>query len=821
MSTINLLHFNNYLNRIVKRFETIAEYLDYVVTDGVYTNMNFNPADGVSTTITIGRGEFIDIPDYAVITNENNEIMSRWYVLHADRTRGGQYNLSLYRDTVADFWGVIADADSFIEKAQLYGDDPFLFNAENMTFNQILTSQHLLQDETKTAWAVGYIPRDSFAEAKTITTVAEYDETLDIVDTVNSLEDWEYYQYVDTPGHEATKIKGEYQTGFFQVQYSTLAESRYWFMNAYYDFETSNYEREEVINKSIFVIEKYINVKKDYSAYGDYGFSNTEEVSSIIFNPTKEQLENLKTLANNYSDINVTLSREIFNLNNKILTIADNNYQIKIYKTNTTYQPIYADNGTLLHQTYLDIVIESIRNAGYIYGEGVANDNEIKSSLAMGLNLDEYVIRLEPYQTESITTELDSSRYNVVNQPYDMFCIPVNPTTFYYNELVNGELERREISTIGNVAIPIAQEIGRQTGSANVYDVQLLPYCPARYIIKEDGFDLTNIQYDIVYKTEDETKTPISVILWATSESFNFEIPFNVDLENNNIEKKVKALTDLHRICSPNYAGIFEFNAQKNNGITAIQVDCTYKPFNPFIHLRPNFGGLYGINPDKDSRGLVCGGDFSLAQSTNAWANYELNNKNYQAIFDRQIQNMEINNSVARIKETVGAITGTVQGAVSGAMAGATAGPYGAIAGAVVGGVSSMAGGIADVTLNDQLRREGLDYTKDLFGYQLGNIRALPSALSKTSALVYSNKIFPFVEYYTATEKEKEALRNKIKFNGMTVMRIGKITDYVSYPSNSADPQYIKAQIIRLNGLNDDYHLANTIASELNKGVFL
>ena len=820
MSTINLLHFNNYLNRIVKRFETIAEYLDYVVTDGVYTNMNFNPADGVSTTITIGRGEFIDIPDYAVITNENNEIMSRWYVLHADRTRGGQYLLSLYRDTVADFWGVIADADSFIEKAQLYGDDPFLFNAENMTFNQILTSQHLLQDETKTAWAVGYIPRDSFTEAKTITTVAEYDETLDIVDTVNSLEDWEYYQYVDTPGHEATRIKGEYEKGVFQIQYSAKLRKtleKDCLIDAYYDYNTGTYINQYVFYEGL-VVHSYLRVLRTRPS-GITSFIDFNPVSASIFFPSTEDLERIKTLTNNFGGNNTPLFKEIKQLNNKIISIANELYQIELYNTGFTAQSLYPTPGTELHELYKNIVLSSIENAGYYY-----NTDEFEppqDAFSMGLEYGNYVIRLKPYQTQRVTTELDSARYNVINQPYDIFCIPVNSTTFYYNELVDGALERKEISTLSNVAIPIAQEIGRQTGSANVYDVQLLPYCPARYIIKEDGLDLTNIQYDIVYKTEDETKTPISVILWATSESFNFEIPFNVDLENNNIEKKVKALTDLHRICSPNYAGIFEFNAQKNNGVTAIQVDCTYKPFNPFIHLRPNFGGLYGINPDKDSRGLVCGGDFSLAQSTNAWANYELNNKNYQAIFDRQIQNMEINNSVARTKEIFGAITGTVQGSVSGAMAGSTAGPYGAIAGAVVGGVSSMAGGIADVTLNDQLRREGIDYTRDLFGYQLGNIRALPSALSKTSALVYSNKIFPFVEYYTATEKEKEALRNKIKFNGMTVMRIGKITDYVSYPSNGADPQYIKAQIIRLNGLNDDYHLANTIASELNKGVFL
>ena len=177
---------------------------------------------------------------------------------------------------------------------------------------------------------------------------------------------------------------------------------------------------------------------------------------------------------------------------------------------------------------------------------------------------------------------------------------------------------------------------------------------------------------------------------------------------------------------------------------------------------------------------------------------------------------MEVNNSIQRTMEAWNVATGAISAATTAGIAGSTLGPIGAGVGAVVGGVASMAGGMADIMLNEQLRSEALDYTKDQFGYQLGNIKALPQSLTKVSSLNPNNKIFPILEYYTCTDVEKEALRNKIKYNGMTIMRIGTINEFIQ-PETS----YIKARLIRLETLSDDFHIVNKIADELNKGVFI
>lgn len=535
--------------------------------------------------------------------------------------------------------------------------------------------------------------------------------------------------------------------------------------------------------------------------------------------------------ASNISDIN-TLARTYFGIANYDETTSFNNLNGKI---------IY-ESGTGL---YYRIVVENYSNktepipgdawetsglevqAGNLYDKLKELLNfDIPNAVKNGnsyYNLNKYVvnptvpnrnftvyhdgtrkqIRLEEIVV-GVRAIINNDRYHLEDQPYDMFCIPYSDNLEIYR---NGE---KLLTANKSIAVNIATQIGAQVGSGNVYDVQILPYCPVRYMIRSDGtFDIGAAK--VHYINSIDSSGTIGIICWATTSSFTLNIPYIISVENN----KIQGQTDMYRLCSPNYNGQFEFNAAMNGGVTRFNVDCSYMPYNPYIHVNPDFGNLYGRD-FNDSRGLICGGDFSLPQVSTAWGNFQQNNKNYQNIFDRDIKNMEVNNAVQREKEIWSAVAGTVSGAGSGALAGSVFGPIGAGIGALIGGAASAAAGARDVELNDKLRNEAIDYKKDQFGYQLGNIKAMPSSISKTSPFTYNNKIFPILEYYTCTDKEKQALRDKIKYNGMTVMRIGKIADYIQ-----PEPSYIKGKIIRLEGLTEDFHYINAIADEFNKGVFI
>lgn len=302
-------------------------------------------------------------------------------------------------------------------------------------------------------------------------------------------------------------------------------------------------------------------------------------------------------------------------------------------------------------------------------------------------------------------------------------------------------------------------------------------------------------------------------MIFPEESSFSFDIQQSIPVDNVKIENE----TTFYRICSPNYAAGFDFNVAMNRGINTWKVYCTYKPYSPYIQISPLFDGLYGRNFD-DFRGLVCAGDFSLPLVDDAWTTYELNNKNYQNMFDRQIQNMETMNELALKQAKWQAATGTISGASSGAATGAIAsgGAVGAIVGGAVGAVTSLAGGIADVEILKKQQAETMSYTRSTILYQLQNIQALPTTLSRITSLTAVYKFYPFIEKYTCTDVERKAFEDYLKYNGMTINVIGNINDYIG-----PEETYIKAQLIRLEESTLDYHELVEAAKVLKEGVYI
>lgn len=189
---------------------------------------------------------------------------------------------------------------------------------------------------------------------------------------------------------------------------------------------------------------------------------------------------------------------------------------------------------------------------------------------------------------------------------------------------------------------------------------------------------------------------------------------------------------------------------------------------------------------------------------------------------------MDVNNQIAREQQdwqrVAGYFGGGISGGVGGALAGAKVGgawgaAAGAVGGAYMGTVGAIIGGEMDREWLQRQQAEAKDYTTDMYGYQLGNIKAMPYSLSRSESLTNNNKIYPIVELYEPTEIEIKNLVNKLNYDGMTVMAIGELTDY----AHSADFQltFVKGQLIRLDNLDDDFHVADTIYQEVNKGFYI
>ena len=161
------------------------------------------------------------------------------------------------------------------------------------------------------------------------------------------------------------------------------------------------------------------------------------------------------------------------------------------------------------------------------------------------------------------------------------------------------------------VSIDTAMSIAKQQGS-KVYDIQLLPYCPVPELITADNeITVENTQqYSLISKSD----VTYGIIFNVPVARFNTTLAnYNFPKGQTNIERKLNNECDKWRLTSPNYSNYFDFSVEKNNGIQSFDIDCEYKPFTPYIHINPVFGGLYGYD-DNSPRGLVLGGDFSLSK---------------------------------------------------------------------------------------------------------------------------------------------------------------------------------------------------------------
>lgn len=398
-----------------------------------------------------------------------------------------------------------------------------------------------------------------------------------------------------------------------------------------------------------------------------------------------------------------------------------------------------------------------------------------------------------------------------LDAPYDILIIPPQA----YRVKINGTTYSNGLGMPQHMAASLSKAL---SGGGVLYDIQMLPFCPlindTYWTFTSSDMTTTNAAVNKNYITSQNKEIMLfstrSEIKLTTSFAYNYDLSTPIGVKKDVETRRV-------RLLSPNSGTIFEFCPAKlgyrgTTNTINLRIRCTCKPYAPYIHIYPVFGGLYGTERTLENRGLICGGDFSLPLLNDAWSSYEIRNKNYMNAFNRQIENLEVQQDYQRTQQALNIVTGAIGGAVGGAVLGGGVG-------GVVGGLASVAGGIADFAMSEKLRTEALDYTKDMFGYNLQNIRAMPTGLGRVGSIVVDSFVFPAIEIHTATSEEETALTNKIQWNGMSIGRIGTFNDFKSRASTSC--RYIKAQIIRMADLHEELHTAKAISDELYKGVYI
>ena len=808
MKQVYLLYkFNAYRNRQIKRYETVADYLsaayDY---DAPANQKNFAYNDGVNTEMTIKQDPGAKYsPDYCLIVDKDGNIESRWYVIESDKLMDTSYKLRLHRDLVADNFSEIMTAPAFIEKATVNPADPVVFNQEQITVNQIKTSEKLLKDNSKMAWIVGYMAKDAVAASTTIQfgpkRVPDYtfaDEAGFIANKPSVLNGSIEFTNVDPGSQLPTSATTPAQRA-----------NKYLIEIAWYDASLTNEYR---ILRAKWTPGSQIDILNNDEGYAGqvaafeagYNMSGYKSWRKATLLPNTFANNACNTLNSYRAEMGaqidsygaISFDSPLAPYDNKIFRIGTKYYKTRLESSSAgkSISTKFASNAT-------NDINTAIRAINWD-----STETQVNNSVQVGYTINEDILVFDDITSGQYSLTLDGNEIELNEQPYKMFAIP------YSRE------KDIKIGAMGPWTMPmefgllIANAIStKYSGAGSLYDLQLLPYCPLEsYIVGDHQMALPSNSDEYTY-VKDSSNNNVGIIYWCTENTFTFDISESIVVNN----VKLESITDMYRISSPNWNGQFEFNASKNGGVSKFNVDCTYKPFTPYIHVNPNFGRLYGQDFD-DARGLICSGDFSLPQIRDEWQTYELQNKNYQNQFDRQIANLELTQDVALKKQLTSAAFGAVGGAVSGGSTGLSlGGPGGAVAGAIAGAGMSLLGAAQDEYYTRKLNAETIDYSQDQFRMRNENIQALPDSLKQVGALTANNKLFPVLEYYTCTPEEKTAIELKLQYNGMTVERIGTIAEFIQETET-----YIKAKLIRLN-LEEDNHYLEALAQELNKGVFI
>ena len=796
--TLYYLRFNNYFNRqlIMKYGTTWYRQLQIGFTPNVQL---FNYGDGINTTQIVNTVQWNDVddkaPDYCVVEDDTTLEYSRWFVIDWKYIRAGQYQATLRRDVLADNYDAIMSSPMLISKGYVTPSDSAIFNYEGQAYNKIKTSETLLYDETGCPWLVGYIPRDAFKEkAQEVTTslISPF-YNLSYATLEAFYQDYPYFKGMTNRTKLKKLISNIYNIrGTLNQQVLTAAYNIAFNKLGYVSYNPQSFGENSLSNYG------WTKIDLGYTAiehtFGTATIYDSMDIASKVYPSYVDVMDNLESAVKTAYSYNTAALKTLINLNGMVVRIGSNGS----YK----YYTINVGSETVQEEVIAPVSVYNILYSNL--ADGVLDPKNSNNNYVLAMTYDDFSYTLnEANVGVKVTMPKTADRNNLKDAPYDMFCIPYGEIPIYRDGVIAIQKTNKE------AGLAAATAIASTLGDATLYDLQLLPYCPIRNLINSnDEIDYSSEAKGIIdiYITQGSVSESVSKMFFCDSNTFSLNIPLSLKVDNYKVENECNS----YRLCSPNYNGVFEFNLAKNGGLDYIEVDCTYKPYNPYIKLNPNFKRLYGSD-FNDARGLICGGDFSVDRISSAWANYQLSNKNYQNIFDREVQSIELQNKYARVQD-IGNIIGGGLG--SGLMTGGISQLPGV--GIAVGAASAGAGGV-DAYINDKLRKDQLDKTKDLFNYNLQNIQALPYSLAKSSSFNINSKYVPFLEFYTCTEEEKQTLLDKIKWQGMTIMRTGYIPDYLN---TNSDETYIEASPIRLL-IKEDAHTAQEIAKELSMGVYI
>ena len=487
--TLYLLNFKNYYNRQAMKYDTLQDYLDNTSVLDIAYNYDFNPNDGIWSTVIVNSN--YGNADYLLVT-EDDEIVSRWYVLESTRKRLAQYELKMLRDVIADTYETVISAPTFIEKATVKYGSPLLFNSEDLTFNQIKTSELQIRDNSLCPWIVGYITSDTEAISIDAATndkyYTEYAQLEDIPfydaiqartfkgnSTIKNLS-VEYSYYLGSFSSKISKVSFN-STGNIGIQNSTIFGSPVRYEELYSAISLTNTQDEAAKKTGDELSAYYKNNITNFDAAitNDYGLSSSTNTAELL---------------NTYSE------------NGTIIKVGNIIYKVTRSSGTPVTKTVNPADGS---DTY-DQFVSMIENADTLSIKLNAHlDNTL---FGVTYSYTQYSLSIEQLSGADLY-HLDipgsTQRRHLADSPYDMFAIPYNFNT----KLSAGKTFSYDIDNCNaEAAMAVASKMSTKLGS-KLIDIQLLPYCPIPelcattpgVLLYKDDYFTNGVDYSYIYSS--------------------------------------------------------------------------------------------------------------------------------------------------------------------------------------------------------------------------------------------------------------------------------------------------------------------------------
>ena len=407
--------------------------------------------------------------------------------------------------------------------------------------------------------------------------------------------------------------------------------------------------------------------------------------------------------------------------------------------------------------------------------------------------------------TYSVTSKLAYVEYTVQTMQYDLEELS-NVATFNFN--FAADVEKLPKSAVRCVNI---------VGDATLDDTsiaQVLQLMQANDGNIEDTGKIIDIQY-LPFSVATTTNNDFTVGGVAITAQYILldDLYYQTSLSSlTGINKE----TDTIKIVSPSRASQYLFKPYNNDGRMTFDTKITLKPYTSIIYIRPSTQGLLIYDWD-DKECLVIQEDMSLTQLSSAWANYIYSNRNYQNTFNRQIQGREFERTWERkIEEANLKAEDWNSRNLSAQKARTYTGNL-----PIVSDIASAIGTAwqdntymqavqLDLQYNEAMHQESLSMARDMFDYQLDNIKSQPTVPTNITTIDCKLLDGVYLEFYSTNPTELSAIDNYYKYNGNRIDDYGTFSDYWAW--------FVRGKIIKSQHYTQPE--INEINIRLGAGIF-